>query len=156
MQPPKPRPARMHPVHGGEPLRRPPIVGHIHDKEYEARKYMEYLAEELADDEHPKWSGSQRAYLKRQHALWLTRTMGLDAHYVKHGTFRRPFNAEPPGMAEIIQEEWRRREEDRTGVKVSAAAERRRWKISAPHQLKKIVKRLQKKHGTGTVYPQED
>jgi hypothetical protein len=154
--PPKGRPARLHPAYGGEPLPRPPIIMPYMPMHAMAAAYVKVLRAELDYDDQPKWNGAQRAQIKRKWADWTLKAQGLDAHFNKHGTHRRPFNADPPGPAEWYQETLRRREEDRTGVKASSRARRDKFKCSAPYQVKKIVKRWQKQYGTGTVTPTDD
>ena len=156
------RPARMQPAYGGEPLPLAPIV--LPKLEGVARmakiatEYVAVLDKELAVDEDgiKKWNGSQRQYIRILRAKWFCRAMGQDAHYLKHGTFRRPFNAEPPGMSDLWQEQTRRREEEKTGVKVSTAEAKRKLQVGKGQHIEAIVKEMQKKYGTGTVKPPED
>lgn len=149
------RPARLHPKYGGEPLPRPPIIMPYMPMQAMAKEYVAILRKEL-DCEEQKWSGAQKALIKRKWADWTLKAEGKDPHFNKHGTNRRPFNADPPGVAEWYQEVLRRREEDRTGVRVSSIARKNKYNISAPYQMKRIVRELQKKHKTGTVNPPDD
>lgn len=145
----------MYPEFGGPPLDRPPIAApYLGNLVRAAKEYRAYLDKELEPDtDKPKWSGSQRQYLRRLRAKWRVRELGEDAHYQKHGTFRRPMNADPPGPAEFIQETWRRRHEDYTGERVSAAAQRRKERMPTIHD---IVKRIQRQNGTKPTKTKED
>lgn len=141
-------PARMQPKHGGQPLPWPPIlipaIDGLQRMHLEAAKYANVLQSEL-DLEVPKWSGSQRQYIRREVAKWTMRAQGHDAHFEKHGTCLRPMNSEPPGWAEWHQARLRRKEEARTGIRVSAARQRRMQRMPT---VQDVVKRLQKLHGT--------
>lgn len=143
------KPARMQPKHGGDPLPLPPIV--LPQLEGPARmrllaaEYVKVLDQELSTVQEgvQKWSGQQLAYIRRVRAKWRMRALGEDPHYLKHGTFKRPPTADPPGMADLWQEQTRRKEELRTGVRVSSAAHRRMQRTPTVHD---IVKKWKKQY----------
>lgn len=159
---PKSRPARMQPKYGGEPLPLAPICLPQHlgpdGLKRMADKYVQVLDAELTvhEEGQRKWSGSQRQYLRQQRAKWRMRALGEDAHYLKHGTFIRPMASEPPGESDLWQEQIRRREEERTGIKVSSAAHRRKWMPGKGKHVNAIVKKWQKQYGTKDVDLPED
>lgn len=151
----------MQPAYGGEPLPLSPIVlpliEGISGCIRRAEEYVKVLDKELAANvETPKWNGQQARYIRQLRAKWMVRALGKDAHYLKHGTFRRPFNADPPGWADWWQEQARRKEETRTGQRVSTAAHRRKWMTGRSAHINEIVKRLQKKYGTKPQKPKDD
>lgn len=151
----KKTPGRLYPEHGGEPLPRPPVVAPSYMPHlYEAKRYVKVLQQELDAeiDNQPKWRGKHRAYLKRLFALWLMRADGKDGHYNKHGTFRRPFNADPPGVSDVVAEEWKRREEERGG-KVSNRAHKKKFSTD---YFKQASDRLVKREKGKLILPPDD
>lgn len=144
-------PQRMFPKFGGKPLPWPPIVapGYSGDIAKLAAEYVKELDAELdaaVDEGYPKWSGSQRQYIRQLRAKWIVRAQGMDAHYKKFGTFPRPFNGDPPTIRDMVVERWRRREMD-NGNFVSNAEHRRQHHRTRSRIVDDIVREWRRKYG---------
>lgn len=142
----------MHPKHGGDPLPWPPIVlpqWSATIRYRMAAEYVKVLEGELAagmDGDKPKWSGSQRQYLRTRREKWITRSMGKDPHYEKYGTFVKPWGTEQPTYMDIVVEETRRREKER-GTFISNRAHKRKQILSRSAWIHAKCREWKKKSG---------
>lgn len=154
-------PQRMFPRLGGQPLPFPPVVapGHTYPSpERAAAEYVALLDKELVtgeDGTEPKWDAAQRQYIRALRQKWVTRSVGLDAHYARHGTFPRPMNADPPGWGDVRTELTRRREME-NGTYVSNAEHKRQATMTRSGRVAEICRRWKRESGAKNPKPPED